>query len=90
MSDIILNQEQRKVLKGAVEEMVNSLYLSQAQKDLRKDIVKRMRAELEIPKKIFTSLSKRAYKQDATLLNLETTEILDLAEELGFYKHEEE
>ena len=65
-------------------------YRTQAEKDLRQDIGKKIAEELGIPKKTFNSLSLRAYKNDAKKLNDEVTEILDLAEELGFYKHEKD
>jgi len=88
MSNITLNEDQRNTLKKAVTEMVNSHYRAQAEKDLQKDIAARIKDELEIPPKMFKKLSKTAYEDSAKKLNDELTEILDLAEELGFYSHE--
>lgn len=90
MSDIVLNELQREQLRGAVQEMVESHYRNQAEKDLRREIAARVAEELKIPKKTFNSLALRAYKNDAVKINMEVTEILDLAEELGFYTHEED
>ena len=90
MSDIILNEEQRSVLKNAVQEMVNSHYRAQSEKDLQKNISTRMKEELELPLRLFRKLAKTAYEDSAKKQNAELTEILDLAEELGFYSHEED
>lgn len=89
MSDIVLNAEQREVLKKAVTEMVNSFYRAQAEKDLQKEISARMKDELGMPPRMFRKLSKTAYEDSAKRQNDELTEILDLAEELGFYSHGE-
>ena len=85
--DIQLNEEQRKKLKDAVLEAVKSKYRSEDESSFRKDVSDRMNKELGIPKKTFNSLVLRAYKNDADKLNDEITELLDLAEELGFYTH---
>lgn len=90
VNDIVLNEEQRTVLKSAVEEMVNSYYRQQAEKDLQKSIVERVKEQLEIPPKLFRKLSKTAYEDSANTQNQELTTILDLAEELGFYEHSNE
>jgi Transcriptional regulator DsbA len=89
-TDIILSNEQRTALKGMVEESVSSNYRTQSEKDLRKEITKRAKDELDIPKKLYNSLVKRAYKRDGDTLNSEITAVLDLAEEIGFYQHNKE
>jgi len=89
MTDM-LTEEQRTILKGAVQEMVESHYRGESEKELRRDIGNRIKDVLNIPKKTFNSLSLRAYKNDATKVNSEITEMLDLAEELGFYHHNED
>jgi DNA-directed RNA polymerase specialized sigma24 family protein len=82
---IVLTEEQRASLKNAIQEMVNSKYRAQAEKDLQKETVEHISKELDIPKKLINSLATRAYKQDAAKVSHEVTEVLDLAEELGFY-----
>lgn len=88
--DVRLNEEQRKMLKDAVQEGVNSFYREQAEKDLRKEIAERVKDELGVEKKIYNKLVKLAYRDACRQLNQETTELLDLAEELGFYSHSED
>jgi TRAP-type C4-dicarboxylate transport system substrate-binding protein len=90
MSEIVLNEEKREVLKGAIEEMVGSFYRGQAEKDLQKAIIERMKDEIEMPPKVFRKLAKTSYDDSAKKQNDELTEILDLAEELGFYSHQAE
>lgn len=83
-------EEQLNKLKDAVQEMVNSFYRQQAESDLRKEIASMVEEELEISKRTFNKLARTAYQDSARKLNEETTEVLDLAEELGFYSHNEE
>ena len=87
MSQIVLNPVQKEALKNAVKESVNSCYRMDAERDLKKEIATKICEELEIPKKVYNSLVKMAYKQDANKLNEEFIEILDLAEEIGIYSH---
>jgi len=86
-ANIVLNEEQRTMLKGMVGESVASCYRSQSEKDLNKEISKRVKDELGIPKKLYNSLVKRAYNRDGDILNSEVTAVLDLAEELGFFSY---
>lgn len=84
-----LNEEQRKKLKGMVKEAVDSKYRQQAEKDIQKEISTRAKEEFEMPKKEFTMLVNIAFRQNGRQVDRETTEILDLAQELGFYTPEE-
>jgi hypothetical protein len=84
-----LSPEQRETLKGGIAEAVNCKYLIQAQKDLITDIQKRMKDETAIKSALFNKLVKVAYEDSGKKVNDETTELLDLAEELGLYSHEE-
>ena len=90
MSEIVLDEEKRVLLQGAVKEMVDSLYRAQAEKDLQGAICTRIKEEIEMPPKIFRKLSRTAYDDSAKKQNDELTELLDLAEELGFYSHNDE
>ena len=89
LEDIKLNPEQVELLKGMIQEAVNSRYREQSEKDLRKEIATRAKEELEISTKLFNSLVTRAYKSDAEKVNAETTAVLDILEQLGYYQHEE-
>ena len=51
---VTLNDEQKKQLKGAIQEISNSMLRSEAERDLVREIVKEQSAELQIPKKIIT------------------------------------
>ena len=48
-------------VKGAVEEMVSSLYRVQSEKDLQKSIVDRMKDEEGVDKAEFRKMAKYAY-----------------------------
>ena len=87
MSEIILNPEQRELLAGAVKEVVNSLYRMQGEKDFLGEVRKRVKEELKLPPAKFNKLCRNAFENSFNKLNQETTEILDLAEELNYYSH---
>lgn len=86
---IVLTPDQRIALTNAVNEAVNCKYREQAEKDLRKEITKKVKEEIGITPRTFNSLVLRKYKNDANQVNEDVTEVLDLAEELGFYKHDQ-
>ena len=76
-------------LKEKVQEMVNSHYRVKAEKDHQKAICDDVKEELEMMPTMFKKLSKMAYDDNANKFNNESTEVLDLAEEIGIYSHEE-
>lgn len=63
---ITLTDEQKKQLKGAIQEISNSLLRSEAERDLIREIVKEQSQELQIPKKIITKIAKTYHKQSLT------------------------
>lgn len=87
--DLRLTPEQIDVLKKAVSESVGSQYRKQAETDLQKEIANRIKEEIGVEPKLYKRLVSIAYKSDAARVNAETVELLDLAEELGLYSHEE-
>jgi len=87
--DTMSPTEKTKQLKDAVQEMVNSHYRMQAERDLQKAISDRVKEELEMLPTTFKKLSKLAYDDNASKVNKDVTELLDLAEELGIYSHEQ-
>ena len=87
MSELVLNPEQREILRKAVKEVVNSLYRQQGEKDFVGEVRKKVKEELKIPPKKFNALCKNAFQNSFNTLNRETTDILDLAEELNYYSH---
>ena len=63
---VTLTDEQKKQLKGAIQEISNSMLRSEAERDLIREIVKEQSAELQIPKKIITKIAKTYHKQSLT------------------------
>lgn len=63
---ITLTDEQKKQLKGAIQEISNSMLRSEAERDLIREIVKEQSAELQIPKKIINKIAKTYHKQSLT------------------------
>jgi metal-responsive CopG/Arc/MetJ family transcriptional regulator len=63
---ITLTDEQKKQLKGAIQEISNSMLRSEAERDLVREIVKEQSAELQIPKKIISKIAKTYHKQSLT------------------------
>ena len=88
-SNLVLNQDQKQMLNNAVKEVVNSKYRVQGERDLMKEIAAKVKDELQLPPKQFNKLCTTAYDNAFNKLNAETTEVLDLAEELKLYTHSE-
>lgn len=88
--DISLDEKQAQILKNMVQEAVDTKYQMDAHKDFLKDIRNRAKDELKIPPKLFNKLIVVAYKKNANRLNKEVTALLDLAEQIGEYNHNEE
>lgn len=63
---VTLNPEQQKKLKGAIQEISNSMLRSEAERDLIREIVKEQSQELQIPKKIINKIAKTFHKQSLT------------------------
>lgn len=74
-------------LKEYVQEMVNSHYRMQAERDLQKGICETVKDKIEMLPVTFKKLSKLAYDNNADKVNKDITELLDLAEEVGIYSH---
>jgi len=77
-------------LKENVQEMVNSFYRVKAEQELQKGICDNVKEHLEMLPITFKKLAKLAYNDNANKINTDITELLDLAEELGFYTHNPE
>ena len=63
---LILTDEQKKKLQGAIREISNSMTRTEAERDLIREIVKEQSAELQIPKKIISKIAKTYHKQSLT------------------------
>jgi len=86
-SETMSPTEKIQKLKENVQEMVNSHYRVQAERDLQKSICENVKDQLEMLPTTFKKLSKLAYDNNAEKVNKDVTELLDLAEELGIYSH---
>ena len=80
MTTSVLNPDQRQELANAVKEIVNSHYRKQAELD-------NIAAICKVQPKTLRKLAATVYKDQVKKLDQETTEILDLAEEIGMYSH---
>lgn len=56
--------EDRKAIKGALQEISNSLTKIEAERDLIKDILQRVQDEQSVPKKYVRKLAKIYHKQN--------------------------
>ena len=54
----VVTPEMKEAITGALQEMSNSFVRMDAERDLQKDIVDRMKEELDIPKNYFKKLAK--------------------------------
>lgn len=88
MTTSVLNPDQRQELKNAVEQIVASHYRKQAELDNITAICKKLKEKEIIDPKTLRKLATTVYKDQVKKLDQETTEILDLAEEIGVYSHE--
>ena len=86
----VLNTEDQQTLKNAVEQIVNSHYRMQAEKDNIKAICDTLKEKEIIVPKTLRQLAKLAYEDSANKTNDEVTELLDLAESIGIYSHNPE
>ena len=86
-NDTMSPTEKTQKLKENVQEMVNSYYRMQAERDLQKGICDSVKDNLEMLPATFKKLSKLAYDNNAEKVNADVTELLDLAEEVGIYSH---
>ena len=54
----VITEDIRKKIQGALQEMSDSMYRAQAEKDLQKEIAQRIQDECLVPKKDFNKLAK--------------------------------
>jgi len=90
MTDIHLYPEQKDILKKCTKEMIESFYRTEAEKQLQKDIIERVKDDCEVPPKLFRKLARVAFDDSANKINKEICDLLDLAQEVGVYEHNPE
>ena len=74
--------EDKKLLRGMIEELDSSMTRVDAEKDLQKDILARAQEELGIKKALVSKLAKIYHTQSIDKVVTEKTEIEDVYEEL--------
>lgn len=79
---ITLTDEQKKQLKGAIQEISNSMLRAEAERDLVREIVKEQSAELQIPKKIITKIAKTYHRQNLTQEIADHEEFVEIYEKV--------
>lgn len=82
MSDLpsTITSADRKEIKKALQEMSDSFYQIEAQKDLQKDIAQKMLDDLGIPKKDFNRLAKIFHASNLVEEAARNEEFMEFAE----------
>lgn len=57
-----MNNQEKKIIRDAIDEMISSFTRNDAEKDLQKDIVTRVKEETTVTPKIFKKLATTAYR----------------------------
>ena len=57
-----MNADEKKVVRDAIEEFVDSLTRAAAEKDLQKEIVAKIKEETTVSPKVFRKMAKVAFK----------------------------
>lgn len=57
-----MNLEEKKLVRTAIDEMIDSFTRAEAEKDLQKDIVARIKEETTVTPRIFKRLANTAYR----------------------------
>lgn len=79
---MVLTDDQKKKLQGAIREISNSMTRTEAECDLIREIVKEQSAELQIPKKIISKIAKTYHKQNLTQEVADHEEFVELYEKV--------
>jgi hypothetical protein len=57
-----MNPQEKKFVRGAIQEMVDSMTRVAAERDLQKDIVARVKEETTVTPRIFKKMARTAFK----------------------------
>lgn len=75
-------EEQKKAIAGCIREISDSMTRKQAESDLQKEILNRMKEEFEIPKATARSLAKTYYKNNIQEVVAKNEELEELYNQL--------
>jgi hypothetical protein len=78
----VSSPEDKKKLKGAIQEISNSMTRMEAERDLIKEIIKEQSDQFQIPKKILTKIAKTYHKQNLTQEVEDHEDFVELYEEV--------
>lgn len=74
--------EDRKRLKGGLEEVVNCLAQIKAQQEHKKDIINRLYEEFDVPKKLLNKVSRAMFNEEYQKVAAEAEDFETLVETL--------
>ena len=57
-----MNPEEKKVIRGAMTEMLDSMTRTAAERDLQKEIVSKVKEETTVSPKVFRKMTRVAFK----------------------------
>lgn len=57
-----MTPDEKKLIRGAIEEMIDSFTRTDAERSLQKDIVERIKEETTITPRVFRRMARVAYK----------------------------
>jgi hypothetical protein len=78
----VSSPEDKKKLKGAIQEISNSMTRMEAERDLIKEIIKEQSDQFQIPKKILAKIAKTYHKQNLTQEVEDHEDFVELYEEV--------
>jgi hypothetical protein len=78
----VSSPEDKKKLKGAIQEISNSMTRMEAERDLIKEIIKEQSDQFQIPKKILSKIAKTYHKQNLTQEVEDHEDFVELYEEV--------
>ncbi len=77
------NPEEQKVIKDCLTEMVDAMIRVSAERDLMKEIVKRVKEDTTVKPKVFRRMAKTQFQSNFSELVAEDEEFVELYEKLN-------
>ena len=77
------NPEEQKVIKDCLNEMVDAMIRMSAERDLIKEIVKRVKEDTTVKPKVFRRMAKTQFQSNFSEVVAEDEEFVELYEKLN-------
>jgi hypothetical protein len=77
------NPEEQKVIKDCLTEMVDAMIRVSAERDLMKEIVKRVKEDTTVKPKVFRRMAKTQFQSNFSEVVAEDEEFVELYEKLN-------